>query len=131
MIKQAAVLMSSMIMAIAGEYYYMQDGREIGLVPLEKNMTSVRTNRAPLRFKTESGEEIAIPNRLVVKFERADVIDAVVEKYRLRVVKRYRNDLLLLEAASPKNALDAANALCREPYVIYAQPDLIKKWKLR
>ncbi len=117
-----------------GEYYYINGGKKIDLVPILQEGVQSRSadGSTLLRFKEADGREIAIGKRLVVKFKETKNLDEYLDRYGLTVVKKYSfGPMYLLEAASPEAAMEAANALSRESGVAFAQPDLIRKRSLR
>ncbi|WP_457599613.1 S8 family serine peptidase [Hydrogenimonas sp.] len=120
------------VSAFSADYYYMQGGKRISLVPVEANETAtLRDTSNILRFIGPGGEEIGIPDRLIVKFDDPAGRQTLLEKFGLEEVRCYQNGICLLEAPNPTAALEAANALSEERGVIFAQPDLIRKRSLR
>ncbi len=117
----------------AGEFFYMNGGKRIELTPVpEKNGAMLREVPKTLRFKDPKGREIAIENRLIVKFRSVENLDDYLNIYNLHVVKKFSfGNMYLLEAPTPKAAMDAANALCEMPDVEFAQPDIMRKRMLR
>lgn len=117
--------------AIGGEYFYIHKGEKVFLTPLSQTVLRSNETASPMKFKDPKGVEIAIPNRLVVKLKEKEDLGVIVENYQLKVLRKYDGNLFLLEASSPETALKISNALSREPFVLYAEPDIIKRWKLR
>lgn len=124
-----------LLMTLNGEstscYYYMNGDKKIELTPISQEQSSLRTKEKVLRFMSSTGREIAIPGRLLVKFKSLQNLDKYLKRYNLTIIKRFQNGLYFLRAPSPQAALEAANTLNALPDVLYAQPDIIKKWKMR
>jgi len=125
------VLFGCLSMVWGGEFYYMNGGKRVELTPVESDTISPRNSQNILHFKDVNGRDIAIANRLLLKLKECKNLDEYLKKYGMKIVKEYPNNTYLLETVSPKSAMDTANALSQEPDVVYAQPDLIRKWKLR
>jgi len=67
-----------------------------------------------------------------VKFASTENFDEYLRRFDLKVVKKYDfGNMYLLEAKTPQKALEAANGLYDRPDVLFAQPDLIRRWSLR
>jgi len=129
--KKLCVLLGCVSVLFGGEFYYMNGGKRVELTPVESDAIAPRASQNLLRFKDAQGKDIAISNRLLVKLKDCENLDKYLKMYEMKIVKEYPNNTFLLETDSPKLAMDAANALSQKPDVIYAQPDLIKKWNLR
>ncbi|BDY13389.1 S8 family serine peptidase [Hydrogenimonas cancrithermarum] len=119
------------VMLFAGDYYYMEGGKRVELTPVTSEFPAARSLQNVLKFKNERGADVAIPNRLIVKFKSPENFDRYLKEFGLKLLHRYRNGTCLLQAPTPKAAMDAANALSQREDVLFAQPDLIKKWSLR
>ncbi|WP_201354081.1 S8 family serine peptidase [Hydrogenimonas urashimensis] len=131
MIKKTLLFSLCAVFAVGGEYFYIHKGKRVELTPLPDGSVRLRGSAAPLAFKTAKGTEILIPNRLVVKIAPEASIDAILANTDVQILRKYRDGLYLLKTRSPKAALDVANALSLNPSVIYAQPDIMQRWRLR
>ncbi|WP_353661264.1 hypothetical protein [Hydrogenimonas sp. SS33] len=115
----------------AESLYYMNNGKKVYLQPVEKR-AATRSLARERRFKEPSGAEIVVSKRLLVKFEAGADVQKYLQRFRLKLLKKYRlGNLYLLEASSPEAAIEAADALYVLPDVIVAQPDIAKKRQLR
>jgi hypothetical protein len=117
--------------AFGGEYYYMNGDKRVDLTPVPRTQAALRALDNVMRFKNPAGEEIAIPDRIIVKFKSTENLDNYLKHYDLTMIKRLRQGVYLLGAKSPEAALEAANRLNELPDVRYAQPDIIRKVRLR
>jgi len=129
--KKFAMFLGCVSLLFGGEFYYMNGGKRVELTPVENDAITPRSSQNLLRFKDAQGRDISIPNRLLVKLKDCNNLDKYLTEYRMKIVKEYPNNTFLLETNSAKSAMDAANALSQKSDVIYAQPDLIRKWNLR
>ncbi len=120
-------------LAGAGEYYYINHGRRVALTPVpETGSAALRQKGSSLRFTDPQGREVTIGNRLIVKFKKDTALADYLNRYDLRVVKKYSfGAMYLLEAPDPAAAIEAANALAEMPDVLFAQPDIARKRMLR
>jgi len=129
--RKFAMFFGCVSLLFGGEFYYMNGGKRVELTPVESDTIAPRSSQNILRFKDPKGKDIAIPNRLLVKFKDCDNLDKYLEMYKMKIIKEYPGNTFLLETDSPKSAMDAANALSQKADIVYAQPDLIRKWNLR
>jgi len=129
--RKLVILLGCVSLVWGGEFYYMNGGKRVELTPVESDTVAPRSSQNILHFKDGQGKEIAIPNRLLLKLKDRENLDKYFTMYGMKIVKEYPNNTFLLETDSPKSAMDSANALSQKPDVIYAQPDLIRKWNLR
>ncbi len=131
--KKGLILLLSALWAFAGEYYYMNGGKKVSLKLLEEpNIRSADKNVTYECFIDDTSQKLCIPNRLLVKFKESADIDGYLERFGLKVLKKYSfGPLYLLEAGSPFEALNAANNLGKMPDIVFAQPDVMKKRRLR
>ena len=125
------LLLTAAALAFGSDYYYMNGDRRVDLVPVPETSMTLRGIGEALSFKTPAGQEIAIPDRIVVRFRSEEALSPALQRYGLRVIRPLHGLTYLLKAASPAAALEAANALNDAPDVLYAQPDIIKKWRMR
>ena len=115
----------------AGEFYYFNNGKKVPLKPLDGTL-SARSVDAPMRFEDPEGRTISIANRLIVKFRSTENLNEYLNRYNLRIVKKYAFEgMYLLQAPTPVDAIEAANALYEMPDVEFAQPDIARKRMLR
>ncbi len=92
----------------------------------------MRSTTGKLHFLDPRGHELAIGNRLIVKFRSIENLRNYLDRFGLTIVKKYGfSGMYLLEAATPEAAIDAANALYHAPDVLFAQPDIARKVRLR
>jgi hypothetical protein len=129
--RKLVMLLGCVSLVWGGEFYYMSGGKRVELTPVESDTVIPRSSQNILHFKDRQGKDIAIPNRLLMKLKDRKNLDSYLAKYHMKIVKEYANNTFLLETDSPKSAMDSANALSQESDVVYAQPDLIRKWNLR
>jgi len=129
--RKLIMLLGCVSVLFSGEFYYMNGGKRVELTPVESDAITPRSSQNLLRFKDKNGRDIAITNRLLVKLKDCDNLDKYLTDYKMKIVKEYPNNTFLLETNSAKSAMDTANALSQKSNVIYAQPDLIRKWNLR
>ncbi|WP_456323342.1 S8 family serine peptidase [Hydrogenimonas sp.] len=113
------------------DYYYMNGDKRVDLTPMPQKETALRGLKNIMTFKNPAGQEIAIPDKIIVKFKTLDNTGDYLNLYDLKVLKKLRGGVYLLGAKSPKAAIEAANALNDAPDIMYAQPDIIKKRHLR
>ena len=124
----------SLTVLSAGEYYYMNGGKRVALTPLTLPQSAVepRQKASTLRFRDPHGRIVTISERLIVKFDTEAVVADFLNRYNLRIVRKYSfGAMYLLEAPDAGAAIEAANALAEEPGVIFAQPDIARKRILR
>ena len=116
---------------VAGEYYYINNGKRIPLQPLEQAL-STRSTDTPMHFKDPHGQTVTVANRIIVKFKSTVNLNEYLNRYNLRIVKKYAFEgMYLLQAPTPVDAIEAANALYEMPDVEFAQPDIARKRMLR
>lgn len=127
--KRAVLFLILTFSLFAEEFFYIKNKRKIKLIPLE-NRFELR-DKDMLRFKDIEGKDILIPNRVIVKVKDKNSLEKYIKKYNLKIVKKYSNRLYLLKASSAKMALEIANILSQKEEILFAQPDLIKRWNLR
>jgi len=129
--RRFTIVLGCVSILFGGEYYYMNGGKRIELTPVENDVSALRSFQNTLKFKDPKGRDVAIPNRLLVKFKNTENLEKYLEMYAMRIVRKFHNNTYLMETVSPQAAIESANALSEKPDVVYAQPDLIKKWRLR
>ena len=129
--RKFAMFLGCISLLFGGEFYYMNGEKRVELAPVESDTITPRSSQNILRFKDLKGRDIAISNRLLVKFKDRNNLDKYLEMYKMKIIKEYPGNTFLLETDSPKSAIDAANALSQKADIVYAQPDLIRKWNLR
>jgi len=129
--RKLVMLLGCVSLVWGGEFYYMSGGKRVELTLVESGTVTPRSSQNILRFKDGEGKEIAIPNRLLVKLKDRETLDQYLTIYKMKIVKEYPDNTFLLETDSPLSAMDIANTLSQDSHVIYAQPDLIRKWNLR
>jgi hypothetical protein len=123
--------MISILMAGAPSYY-LDHGRRIDLTPLKGPETRSQSPEQILYFKDPQGRKLAIGKRLIVRFKDKQAIEEYLDRYHLKLLKVYRlGSMYLLEAPTPREAIDAANALSELPEVLFAQPDIATQRRLR
>ena len=127
--KRAVLFLILTFSLFAEEFFYIKNKRKIKLIPLE-NRFELR-DKDMLRFKDIEGKDILIPNRVIVKVKDKNSLEKYIKKYNLKIVKKYSNRLYLLKASSAKMAIEIANILSQKEEILFAQPDLIKRWNLR
>jgi hypothetical protein len=130
-VKKCLIILVSLSIAGAGEYYYMNGDRRVELQPVESTGIAVREYGGTKPFLLENGEKIEVANRIIVKFSSLENLDAYEAEYGLRPLKRIGGKIFLFETDSIEMALDAANALEKRADVVYAQPDILKTRRLR
>ncbi len=130
--KIAAIWLCGTLWLFAGEYYYMNGDKRVDLQEIPAGVTKHSLSESLLYFRNANGKKVGIPNRIIVKFRSMENFDRYLQAYGLKIVKKFNfGNMFLLEAETPKKALEAANSLYGEPDVILAQPDLIREWRLR
>lgn len=127
--KRAVLFLILTFSLFAEEFYYIKNKKKIKLIPLDNNFEL--RDKDMLRFKDIEGKDILIPNRVIVKVKDKNSLEKYIKKYNLKIVKKYPNRLYLLKASSAKMALEIANILSQKEEILFAQPDLIKRWNLR
>jgi len=126
--KKVVLFLGCVSLLFSGEFYYINGGKKVELIPKED---FTRSSKNILYFEKRDGKEIAITNRLFLKLKSDKTIDNYLNSFNLKIVKEYPNHTYLLKAKSAKLAMDIANELSSKSDVIFAQPDLMKKWSLR
>jgi len=129
--KKFAMFLGCVTLLFSGEFYYMNGKKRVELTPIKSDAIATRSTQKLLRFKDENGRDVAIANRLLVKLKDCDNLEKYLTDYDMKIVKEYPNNTFLLATNSAKLAIDVANALSQKSDVIYAQPDLIRRWELR
>ncbi|HIE35404.1 MAG TPA: hypothetical protein EYP79_04330 [Campylobacterales bacterium] len=127
--KRAVLFLILTFSLFAEEFYYIKNKKKIKLIPLDNNFEL--RDKDMLRFKDIEGKDILIPNRVIVKVKDKNSLEKYIKKYNLKIVKKYSNRLYLLKASSAKMAIEIANILSQKEEILFAQPDLIKRWNLR
>ena len=113
-----------------GNLYYYNHGEKIFLTP--QKGVAMRSVDGGQRFHTDRGEEVTIGKRLFVKLKQGADIDPLLKRYGLKLIRKMNiGGLYLLEADSIQGAIESADALHERPEVIFAQPDIAKKRRLR
>ena len=109
----------------------MNDGRKIELVPISDGMQK-RGTVGTKEFLDASGSRISIDRRLIVRVRDPKILEKYIEKYRLKLVRKYGvGDLYLLEAPTVEEAIKVANAMGKDPEILLAQPNVGKRRMLR
>ena len=130
--KKGLAVMSLCTLWLFGADYYMNGDKRVALEQIPAKTSKYDLGGSGLHFKKPDGQEIAIPNRLIVKFASMENFERYLQAYDLKVIKKYDfGNMFLLEAKTPRQALEAANSLYEKPDVAFAQPDIIRKWSLR
>ncbi len=130
--KIAAIWLCGTLWLFAGEYYYMNGDKRVDLRQVPSTAVKYSLKEGVLYFEKRDGEQIGVVNRIIVKFGSMENFNEYLRKFNLKVVKKYSfGNMYLLEAPTAKDAIDAANALYARSDVIFAQPDLIRRWSLR
>jgi len=124
------VFLFALSAAMAGEYYYMNGDRRVALHPVEPSGAALRGVRTAKPFTLDSGERVYVASRIVVRFSSLENLDLYEAQYGLQPIRRI-GKVFLFETGSVESALNAANALEGMPDVVYAQPDILKKRRLR
>lgn len=125
-----AVLVWCVSMLFGGEFYYMNANKRVDLTPVDSAVMT-RSSQKLLHFRDLEDRDIAIANRLLVKLKNRNNLGKYLTEYDMKIIKEYPNNMFLFETNSAKLAIDIANILSQKPDVIYAQPDLIRRWNLR
>ncbi len=88
------------------------------------------------RPKNTEGSIFYITDKIIVKFKsnaEIDLINELLTKYSLKVVKEYEHTphtyLLQVTSTSGKNPIKIANQLAEEDLIIYAEPNLVNRFK--
>ncbi len=130
--KIAAILLCGALWLSAGEYYYMNGDRRVDLQEVPSAAVKHSLKGGVLYFEKRDGEQVGVVNRIIVKFASMENFEDYLQRFNLKQLKKYSfGNMYLLEAPTPKDAIDAANALYEQPDVLFAQPDLIRHWSLR
>jgi len=129
--KRAVLMLLGFAATLMGaDLYYYNHGKKIFLRP--QKGVATRSVGESERFCTDRGEEVTIAKRLVVKWKKGADIDALLKRYGLKRIKKMGiGDLYLLEADSVEGAIEAADRLYESSEVIFAQPDVAKRRRLR
>ncbi len=118
--------------SFSAQYYYMCGGKRVWLEKISEEIPSHRSIGSVVYFMGADGERVGVSKRIIVKFDSLMNLEAYMKKYSLRLVRKYDfGNMFVFECDSVLNALETANRLYEKPDVVYAQPDLIREWKLR
>ena len=126
----AAALLATAVWAES--YVYFNQGRRILLTPVTEAGAALRgAVSGGVAMRDDEGREVIVSRRILLKGEASEALMQEIEALGLRVLRRWDGGRMLLEAASPEAALEAAARLHDLLGVVYAQPDTIRPRRLR
>jgi len=126
------LLLAAAIWLTAGDLYYYNNGRQVTLQPVEGGVTPRNMNEKVKLFRRADGETVMVANRLILRLSDPSRLEEYTRKYGLRLIKGYTTPgLYLMETSDVDGAIAVANALREEPDVLFAQPDVGRKRRLR
>ncbi len=124
----------------AGDSSIKQVGKSLFVINKQAlNRRSLKTHSTqfdfvyPVYLRKSNGLNVYPRPEIIVKLKSDDVIDAVVKRHGLKVVRRvrYTDDQFLLQHNASLNPFDVSNALWDDPDVVWANPNVVNEIDIR
>lgn len=110
--------------------HFINGGKEVTLHPL-KNARALDGLEAIHYYADDQGKKYGITDQLIASFTDAAAEKALVQKYRIKRVKKLSDKIGLYQVTSVNRTLETANALSQENGVLFAHPNFIIAKKSR
>lgn len=122
------ILIISMTSLFSSEYYY-EYGKKVHLTKLYEPRAV--SNEHTTYYLTPNGQKVGVQDKIIVKCKEGINCETELKKQNFLTITKLSKKLFLVQISKDKNIFEVAQELYKNPSVILAEPDFIKKLKKR